>query len=103
MVANRKKFEQWISSAPFEKSIERLPDNALWPGNYKDIEVDLAWFCWQEVAARAREEIKKLRAENARLEKENLRLKLTPKVFPLTEPFYEKHDLDYEDDFCDKS
>ena len=49
----RQRFEKWITSAPFEKSVERFPDDQTrvsWPGNYRDINVELAWQAWQEAA-----------------------------------------------------
>lgn len=47
--AERKRFEAWISSPPFERSIERIPDDAhhAWPGSYRPLDVDLAWQAWQ--------------------------------------------------------
>jgi hypothetical protein len=45
----RDRFEQWISSPPYERSIARYPDDPsryAWPGNYKEIEIDLAWNSW---------------------------------------------------------
>jgi len=46
----REDFERLISSSPFEKSIERFPnepDNFAWPGSYRDISVNLAWEFFQ--------------------------------------------------------
>jgi hypothetical protein len=54
----RKRFEAWITSAPYEKSIERFPDDERlfsWPGNYRDINVELAWQAWQEAAKQVAE------------------------------------------------
>jgi len=45
----RHNFERWISGPPFEYSIERFPENPSifgWPGNYKNVAVDLAWAAW---------------------------------------------------------
>jgi len=42
----RKEFEAFISASPYEKCIERYPDEAdkyAWPGNYKSLEVSMAW------------------------------------------------------------
>jgi hypothetical protein len=47
----REAFEAAISASPYERSIARYPDDATrsaWPGNYRDIAVDLAWRMWQE-------------------------------------------------------
>ena len=47
----RHNFERWISGPPFEYSIERFPENPSifgWPGNYKNVAVDLAWAAWQD-------------------------------------------------------
>jgi hypothetical protein len=48
---NDKIFEQWISSPPYERETERWPQDETkyaWPGQYKDIAVQLAWESWQE-------------------------------------------------------
>lgn len=50
-MSERDRFEKWISSPPFERDLDRYsedPDISSWPGNYKDIEVMLAWEAWQE-------------------------------------------------------
>jgi hypothetical protein len=47
----RKCFEEWISSPPYEKNIDKWTSDhtkVAWPGTYKDIAVDLAWQAWQE-------------------------------------------------------
>jgi hypothetical protein len=47
-------FEAEIGGPPFEKSVDRYPDDHqrfAWPGNYRDIEVDLAWNIWRARAA----------------------------------------------------
>lgn len=47
----RDEFEKWISGPPFERSIERWPDDPAkyaWPGNYKSMAVDLAWHAWHD-------------------------------------------------------
>jgi len=52
----RRRFEAWITSAPFEKNIERFPNDPTrfsWPGNYREISVELAWQAWQEAARQA--------------------------------------------------
>jgi len=49
----RQNFESWISSPPFEKRIERFPDDEnrhAWPGSYREISVELAWQAWQEAS-----------------------------------------------------
>ena len=49
----RQRFEKWITSPPFEKRIARFaddPEQAAWPGSYRQIEVELAWQAWQEAA-----------------------------------------------------
>jgi hypothetical protein len=49
--AVREAFEAAISASPYERSVSRYPDDATrsaWPGNYRDIAVDLAWRMWQE-------------------------------------------------------
>jgi hypothetical protein len=43
---DRARFEEWISAAPYERSVERWPQDEKrhsWPGQYKDIAVQLAW------------------------------------------------------------
>lgn len=47
----RKKFEEWVSSPPLERSVERWPDDQhrfAWPNQYRDIEVQLAFDAWCE-------------------------------------------------------
>lgn len=52
----REAFESFISSPPFEKSVDRYPDRNTesWRGQYKLLDVQLAWEAWQ--AAQARQE-----------------------------------------------
>ena len=47
----RSSFEQWISGPPYERDLHRWPmdeTNHAWPGQYKDIAVQLAWESWQQ-------------------------------------------------------
>ena len=47
--AERKKFEAWISSPPYEKEVDRFSSDATasdWPGNYRSYQVQLAWCAW---------------------------------------------------------
>ena len=70
MEDRRKRFEAWITSAPFEKSIDRYPEDARlfsWPGNYRDIAVELAWQAWQVRADEAQAEIDRITAEKSKL------------------------------------
>lgn len=58
----RAKFEAWISAFPYEKDVERIPNDATkyaWPGTYRHIEVQLAWEAWQEAAWEAWQEARK--------------------------------------------
>lgn len=55
---SRKEFEQWICDNPYEKSVERLPDDASWPGQYRHYNVQLAWEAWQASRIRYREQQK---------------------------------------------
>lgn len=43
MTNSREKFEAFISGPPYELEVARFGDTSAWPGNYKDIGVDLAW------------------------------------------------------------
>lgn len=55
----REAFEKWISSPPYEKDIDRFPDDPVkhaWPGNYKNIDVELAWNAWSEQSSRCNAE-----------------------------------------------
>lgn len=54
---SRPEFEMWVSSSPFEYSIERHPDGAAFPGTYRSLHVDLAWHAW----CKARAEVEELR------------------------------------------
>lgn len=51
----REAFEAWVSDPPFEYSIERMTELSSWPGNYRGIEVQLAWEAWQAAVADERE------------------------------------------------
>jgi hypothetical protein len=47
----RSSFERWISGPPYERETERWPQDEMkhaWPGQYKDISVQLAWESWQQ-------------------------------------------------------
>jgi hypothetical protein len=49
-VAVRLSFEQWISGPPYERDLHRWPMDETkhpWPGQYRDIDVQLAWESWQ--------------------------------------------------------
>jgi len=52
-VVSRRTFETWIHDPPYEREIDRWPMNEeryAWPGQYKDIAVQLAWDAWRESA-----------------------------------------------------
>jgi hypothetical protein len=51
----RAAFEAWISAPPFEREVERFGDNSAWPGNYRELDVDLAWQAWAAATALARQ------------------------------------------------
>ncbi len=58
-MTDRERFESIISASPYEKSVARWPNDHrkfLWPGNYKDIAVDLAWCMWQASLKQALED-----------------------------------------------
>lgn len=48
--SSRQLFEQWISSSPYEREVVRYDENGTWPGQYKRINVALAWDAWQQGA-----------------------------------------------------
>ncbi len=51
--ANRALFEDWIGNPPYERDTSRWPNDETrhaWPGQYQDIEVQLAWEAWVESA-----------------------------------------------------
>lgn len=54
-VRPRASFEAWISSPPYEREVERFGEGSAWPGNYRDIDVDLAWNAWLDAMTLARE------------------------------------------------
>lgn len=54
-VRPRAAFEAWISSPPYEREIERFGDGSAWPGNYRELDVDLAWCAWSAAMATTRE------------------------------------------------
>lgn len=50
-MSEQEKFEAWIKSTPFEHDVARYPNQPTrfaWPGQYKDLAVQLAWCAWQE-------------------------------------------------------
>lgn len=52
---HRKAFENWIQSPPYERSVNRFPDYVAKfsrPGQYKDVNVQLAWESWCECVKR---------------------------------------------------
>ena len=52
----RREFEQFVSSPPFERNTALWPcdsENCAWPGQYRDIAVQLAWEVLQEAERRA--------------------------------------------------
>lgn len=51
MMTDRQRFELWISRPPFSKVVSRWPvetEKWMWPGQYLDVNVELAWQAWQE-------------------------------------------------------
>jgi hypothetical protein len=49
----RKAFEKWISVSPYEREIFRYPNDEMkhaWPGQYQNIQVQIAWEAWQKSA-----------------------------------------------------
>lgn len=51
--AIRRSFEEWVSGPPYERDPYRWPieeKTHAWPGQYKDIAVQLAWEAWCEAA-----------------------------------------------------
>lgn len=76
----RKRFEAWISKPPFEKVISRFPNDervTAWPGQYRDINVDLAWNAWRE-AVNGNEDVRhvqELRRLNVKIQDDMERLK----------------------------
>lgn len=46
---SRRLFEEWIGGPPYERDLYRWPMDETkhsWPGQYKDIAVQLAWEAW---------------------------------------------------------
>lgn len=46
----REEFEQWITAPPYERDAARFANDETefaWPGQYKDIAVELAWQAWR--------------------------------------------------------
>ena len=53
----RETFEEIISASPYEMSVARIPDDPrhfAWPGNYRNLEVQLAWDVLCDVVAKGR-------------------------------------------------
>jgi hypothetical protein len=52
--AERAMFEAFITRPPFEREVQRYPmdeEQYAWPGQYRDIDVEMAWEAWQARAA----------------------------------------------------
>ena len=52
-MVNRRSFEAWISAPPYEYEVLRYPEDETkyaWPGQYRNIAVQLAWEAWCESA-----------------------------------------------------
>jgi hypothetical protein len=60
MVRPRSSFEAWISAPPFEREVERFGEHSAWPGNYREIDVDLAWQAWSAAVVLTRDRCAKL-------------------------------------------
>lgn len=43
----RNKFEQWISSPPYEHMCDRYSENSSWPGMYRRYDTEIAWEAWK--------------------------------------------------------
>jgi hypothetical protein len=61
-VRPRAAFEAWISAPPFEREVERFGENSAWPGNYRELDIDLAWQAWSAAMALARQRVRQLEA-----------------------------------------
>ena len=59
-VRPRAAFEAWISAPPYEREVERFGEGSAWPGNYRDIDVDLAWNAWLDAMTMTRERCARL-------------------------------------------
>ena len=59
-VRPRVAFEAWISAPPYEREVERFGEGSAWPGNYRELDVDLAWCAWSAAMAATRERCAKL-------------------------------------------
>lgn len=47
---SRAEFEAWITKPPFERNVDRYPNDPTrygWPGAYQVYEIELAWEAWQ--------------------------------------------------------
>lgn len=57
----RQAFEAWIQAAPIERSIAKFTrahtSVAVWHGQYRSYETQLAWEAWLESANRRREAV----------------------------------------------
>jgi hypothetical protein len=58
----RAAFEAWISAPPFEREVKRFGENSAWPGNYRKLDVDLAWCAWSAAMALASQRVRQLEA-----------------------------------------
>lgn len=63
-MSSRERFEAWITSSPYEQSVERQSDKGAWPGQYRSYETQSAWEAWQEAVRQTREECAVLCEQN---------------------------------------
>lgn len=40
-------FEEWVSSPPYERCIDKHSEDSMWPGQYIDYSVQLAYEAWK--------------------------------------------------------
>lgn len=67
-MSTRQDFEAWIKAPPYERHPLRFPEtSATWPGNYRELNIDLAWCAYQAGADSQQAQIERLRAALAEL------------------------------------
>lgn len=63
-MTTRQYFEAWIKAPPYERRPLRFPEtSATWPGNYRELDIDLAWCAYQAGADSQQAQIERLRSE----------------------------------------
>jgi hypothetical protein len=73
--SDRKAFEKWISGPPYERSVDRYPNDPArygFPGSYRDHDVDLCKFAWLAARDHYRKRVAELVEAVEQIDDDNL-------------------------------